>query len=158
MQGDLTNPDIALSQCHRNSCRNASFTNLFWRQSLTVRTSDKDQTLTHSNGKTCSSNQSSIYEALFKEKFAAHDAKEDVQALQRILFLSPIRITEQDIITHCKPISSCDALLDCRYLDKRYELLHTMKSKLYNELRPNQAPTTKSMAVKIAGSGSRVIS
>ena len=109
--------------------------------------------LIHSNGKTCSSNQSSIYEALFKEKFAAHDAKEDVLALRRILFSSPICVTEQDIITHCKLISSCDALKDCQYLDKRYELLQTMKFKLYSEVRSDQAPITKSMAEKIAGSG-----
>ena len=113
----------------------------------------KHPALTHSNGKTCSSNQSSIYEALFKEKFAAHDAKEDVLALRRILFSSPICVTEQDIITNCKPISSCDALKDCRYLDKRYELLQTMKFKLYSEVRSDQAPITKSMAENIAGSG-----
>ncbi len=98
-------------------------------------------------------NQSSIYEALFKEKFAAHDAKEDVIALRRILFLSPINLTEKDIITQCKPISTCDALTDSRYLGKRYHLLQTMKYKLYSDVNSDQAPITKSMAEKIAGSG-----
>jgi DNA polymerase III epsilon subunit-like protein len=113
----------------------------------------KHSVLTLSNGRRCSSNQSSIYEALFEEKFAAHDAKEDVIALRRILFLSPINLTEQDIITQCKPISTCDALTDSRYLDKRYHLLQTMKYKLYSDVNSDQAPITKSMAEKIAGSG-----
>ena len=44
----------------------------------------KHPALTQSNGKRCSSKQSSIYELLFNEKLDAHDAKEDVIALQRI--------------------------------------------------------------------------
>jgi hypothetical protein len=113
----------------------------------------KHTALTQSNGRTCSSNQSSIYEGLFNEKFAAHDVKEDVMALRRILFSSPINLTEQDIITYCKPISSGDALKDTRYLDKRYQLLQTMRCKLYSEVSSDQAPINKSMAEKIAGSG-----
>jgi hypothetical protein len=111
----------------------------------------KHPALIQSNGRRCSSNQSSIYEGLFNEKFAAHDAKEDVMAL---LFSTPINLNEQDIITYCKPISSGDALKDTRYLDKRYQLLQTMRCrKLYSEVSSDQAPITKSMAEKIAGSG-----
>ena len=113
----------------------------------------KHPAFTQSSGKTCSSNQSSIYEALFNEKFAAHDAKEDVIALRKILFSSPMNLTEEDIITLCKPISSSDALKDCQFLDQRYQLLQTMKYKLYSEAASDQAPITKSMAEKIAGSG-----
>ncbi len=40
-----------------------------------------------------------------------------------------------------------------RYLDKRYHLLQTMKYKLYSDVNSDQAPITKSMAEKIAGSG-----
>ena len=113
----------------------------------------KHPVLTQTSGKTCSSNQSSIYETLFNEKFAAHDAKEDVIALRRILFSSPMNLTEQDIITLCKPISSSDALKDSQFLDQRYQLLLTMKYKLYSEAASDRAPITKSMAEKIAGSG-----
>ena len=113
----------------------------------------KHPALTKSNGKRCPSNQSSIYESLFNEKFDAHDAKEDVIALQRILFSSPINLTEQDIVTHCKPISTVDALKDTQYLDNRHRLLQTMKHKLYSEVTSNETPITKSMAEKIAGSG-----
>ena len=113
----------------------------------------KHPALTQSNGKRCPSNQSSIYELLFNEKFDAHDAKEDVIAQQRILFSSPINLTEQGIVTHCKPISKVDALKDTQYLDTRHQLLQTMKYKLYSEVSSNEAPITKSMAEKIVGSG-----
>ena len=113
----------------------------------------KHAALTQSNGKRCSSNQSSIYKSLFNKKFDAHNAKEDVVALHRILFSSPINLTEQDIVTHCKPISTVDALKDTQYLDTRHRLLQTMKNKLYSEVSSDEAPITKSMAEKIAGSG-----
>ena len=69
------------------------------------------------------------------------------------LFSSPMNLTEQDIITLCKPISSSDALKDSQFLDQRYQLLLTMKYKLYSEAASDRAPITKSMAEKIAGSG-----
>ena len=92
-------------------------------------------------------------ELLFNEKFDAHDAKEDVIALQRILFSSPVNLTEQDIVTHCKPVSTVDALKDTQYLNTRHQLLQTMKYKLYSEVSSNEAPITKSLAEKIAFSG-----
>ena len=99
------------------------------------------------------SGKSSIYETLFNEKFAAYDAKEDVVALRKILFSSPMNLTEEDIITLCKPISNSDALKDSQFLDQRYQLLQTMKYKLYSEAASDRAPITKSVAEKIAGSG-----
>ena len=74
-------------------------------------------------------------------------------ALRRILFSSPMNLTEQVIITLCKPISSSDALKDSQFLDQHYQLLLTMKYKLYSDAASNRAPITKSMAEKIAGSG-----
>lgn len=90
---------------------------------------------------------------MFNEKFAARDAKENVVTLRKILFSSPMNLMEQDIITLCKPISCSDALKDTQFLDQRYQLLQTMKYKLYSEAASDQAPITKSMGEKIAGSG-----
>jgi hypothetical protein len=89
---------------------------------------------------------------LFNETFDAHDALEDVIALRRILFASPLRLSEEDIVSYCKPVSSSDALNDCQYLDKRHELLQTLKGKLYIDAGNDGAIST-SMAEKIAGSG-----
>jgi hypothetical protein len=89
---------------------------------------------------------------LFNETFDAHDALEDVIALRRILFASPLRLSEEDIVSHCKPVSSSDALNDCQYLDKRHELMQTLKGKLYSDAGNDGAIST-SMTEKIAGSG-----
>ena len=93
----------------------------------------KHPALTKTSGKTCSSNQSSIHETSFNKKFAAQDVKEDKIALRKILFSSLMNLTEQNIITVCKPISCSDALKDTHILDQRYQLLQTMKYKLYSE-------------------------
>ena len=86
---------------------------------------------------------------MFNETFDAHDALEDVVALRRILFTSPLRLSEKDIVSHCKPDSSSDALNDCQYLDKRQELLQTLKGKLYSDAGNDGAIST-SMAEEIA--------
>ena len=95
----------------------------------------------------------SLYKNLFGETYAAHEGPEDVMALQRILFSSPIKLTEHDIINHCKPIFFNDALKDMQYLDHRLQLLQTMKNKLYSDDGFFQAAISKDMAEKIAGSG-----
>ena len=112
----------------------------------------KHEALDLSNGQSCPSNESSFYERLFRETFQAHDATEDVVALPKILFVSSLRLSEEEIVSHCKPVSSSDALDDCLYLDKRYTLLQTLRGKLYNEAG-NDGAITKHMAEKIAGSG-----
>ena len=109
----------------------------------------KHEALNLSNGQSCPSNESSFYERLFRETFQAHDATEDVVALRKILFVSPLRLSEEEIVSHCKPVSSSKALDDCLYLDKRYTLLQTLRGKLYNEAG-NDGAITKHMAEKIA--------
>ena len=71
----------------------------------------------------------------------------------KILLSSPMNLTEQDIITLCQLTSCSDALKDTQFLDQRYQLLQTMKYKLHSEAASDQAPITKCMAEKIAGSG-----
>ena len=114
----------------------------------------KHEAVNLSNGQSCSLNESAFYERLFQEHFDAHDALQDATALHRILFASPLHLSEEDIISHCKPISCVDALVDCRYLDKRHELLQTLKGKLYGDsTSDHDRAVSKSMAEKIAGSG-----
>ena len=79
-------------------------------------------------------------------------ATEDVVALRKILFALPLRLSEEEIVSHCKPVSSSDALDDRLYLDKRYTLMQTLRGKLYNAAG-NDGAITKHMAEKIAGSG-----
>jgi hypothetical protein len=111
----------------------------------------KHEALNPSNGQSCSSKESAFYDRLFNKTFDAHDALEDVIAPHRILFASPLRLSE-DIVSYCKPVSSSNALNNCQYLDKRHELLQTLKGKLYSDAGNDGAIST-SMAEKIAGSG-----
>ena len=113
----------------------------------------KHPALIQSNGQSCSSSLPSMYDTLFGETYAAHEGPEDVRALQRILFSSPIKLTEHDIIDNCKLISFEDSLKSTQYLDHRYNLLQTMKYQLYSDDNFFQAPISYSMAKKIAGSG-----
>ncbi|XP_046842972.1 uncharacterized protein LOC124437009 [Xenia sp. Carnegie-2017] len=113
----------------------------------------KHPALIQSNGQSCSSSLPSMYDTLFGETYAAHEGPEDVRALQRILFSSPIKLTEHDIIDNCKLISFEDSLKNTQYLDHRYNLLQTMKYQLYSGDNFFQAPISYSMAKKNAGSG-----
>ena len=60
-----------------------------------------------SRWKASKSNLPSVYKSLFHENFQAHNALEDVCALRRVLFESPLRLTEADIVNNnnLKPAS-----------------------------------------------------
>ncbi|XP_028418739.1 uncharacterized protein LOC114544257 [Dendronephthya gigantea] len=64
----------------------------------------KQSVLKDRDGNSCALNQSAVYEALFDRHFDAHDALEDVKALQRILLTSGLNLSENELILHCKPI------------------------------------------------------
>lgn len=111
----------------------------------------KHPALKQADGQFCPVNQSALYECLFQKTFEAHDAFEDVKALRKMLFHSKLQLSEKFIVNHCKPISCDHALEDLQYLDRRHEILKSMKYKLYNPT--GDGVVTKSMAEKIAGSG-----
>ena len=75
------------------------------------------------NGSTVKLNQQSIYQTLFHELFPAHDAMEDVKALRRIVFNSRLNISEYMLIENMSTTQYAEN--DMKYLDFRYELLHT---------------------------------
>ena len=55
----------------------------------------KESILKDRNGDSCALNQSAVYKALFDQGFDAHDALEDVKALHRILFSSPLNLSKK---------------------------------------------------------------
>ena len=111
----------------------------------------KQPDLQQPDGKFSALNQPALYQCLFGEEFDAHDALEDVKALRRMIFSSKLRLSEEIIFAHCRPISYRDAFRDLQYLDQRNSLMKTFEFKLYNPA--GDGDITKSMAEKIAGSG-----
>ncbi|CAB4018109.1 exonuclease R569, partial [Paramuricea clavata] len=89
--------------------------------------------------------KSAVYKALFDQGFDAHDALEDVKALHRILFSSPLNLSEKDLITHCQAIPFDEAYQDNLYLDQRHQLVQTLNTKLHG--KPAKAWSRKSPAV-----------
>lgn len=51
-------------------------------------------------GKAHKSNLPSVFKTLFVEHFQPHDALEDVRALRRVLFESPLKLTDADIVNN----------------------------------------------------------
>ena len=87
--------------------------------------------LTLAKGGFCKTNQACLYVNLFNEQLDAHDALEDVRALRRILFVSPLPLGEENLVE-----KSCVASVPCAvenmYLDRRHELLQTCNNKRSN--------------------------
>lgn len=54
--------------------------------------------LLNPDGKPCKSNLPTMHKAVFHEECNAHDAFEEVCALQRILLQSPLQLTIADIV------------------------------------------------------------
>ena len=52
------------------------------------------------DGKACKPNLSAVFETLFQQNFDAHDALEDVRALHKILFDSPLNLTIAQIVNN----------------------------------------------------------
>jgi hypothetical protein len=106
----------------------------------------KESILKDRNGDSCALNQSAVYKALFDQGFDAHDALENVKALHRILFTSPLNLSGKDLITQCQAIPFDQAYQDNLYLDQRLQLVQTLDTKPHGTI-------SKSMVQKIASSG-----
>ena len=99
------------------------------------------------DGSVAKTNQQSLYKTLFNEGFVAHDAVEDVKGLQKILFASSLKITDELLIEDMTSTSHTE--MDMKFLDQWYELLQTLKGKLFHPTSRN-FPITTHMAEKIA--------
>ena len=113
---------------------------------------DKHPALQLSESASCKSNQSALYSHIFKEKFEAHDALEDVKALRKIIFHSTLQLNEERLVNWSGVISVEQALASMSYLDRRHEILQKFSGRLFDS-RDDNGAIKQSMAQKIAGSG-----
>lgn len=93
-----------------------------------------------------------MFEALFQQKFDAHDALEDVRALHKILFDSPLNLTITQIVNNSNAKSCSHAFADMQFLDEHFERMQTFKNKLYHPQSDNGAVKER-VVQKIAESG-----
>ena len=100
----------------------------------------------------CKANQGSLHTHLFKEQSNAHDALEDVRALRRIIFDSPLNLSKQSIVENSGVTNLSHAVENMKYLHGRHELFFTFSDKLFNSSDDN-GPIKRSMAQNITGSG-----
>ena len=112
----------------------------------------KHPSLIWANNKPCNTNMSSLYQCLFEEQFPAHDALEDVKALRRILFSSPLDLQDADVFEKGNTRSAIFAFNDMKFLDKRHQRMHTFSRKLYNP-GEDDGPVKLHTVQKIAESG-----
>ena len=82
-------------------------------------------------GKACKSNLPSVFKTLFDEDFQAHDALEDVHALRRVLFESPLKLTDADIVNNSNLKPASFAFEDMMYLGERFVRMQTFKDNLF---------------------------
>ena len=148
--------DVPILQ--RNSDKNfkdsLTHMNVYFADSLHVMKKlikDKHRSLELETGSYCKPNQGSLYSHLFKEQFDAHDALEDVRALRKILFDSPLNLSRKDIVENSSVTNVTDAVKIMLHLDRRHELLLTFSEKLF--YANDTGPIKRSMAQNIADSG-----
>jgi len=91
------------------------------------------------DGKACKPNLSSVFETLFQLKFDAHDALEDVIALHKILFDSPLNLMIAQIVNNSNLKPCSHAFADMQFLDKRFERMQTFRNQLYHPQSDNGA-------------------
>ena len=84
-------------------------------------------------GKACKTNLPAVFQTVFSEQFAAHDALEDVLALCCVLFQSPLKVAVSDIVNNSDIKSTSFAYEDMQFLDERLECMQTFKDKLYSQ-------------------------
>ena len=72
-----------------------------------------------------------VYKALFNGEFPAHDALEDVKALRRILFSSPLKASAETIVNNGKTSLPNEALQQSTFLERRQEVVETYSGNLY---------------------------
>ena len=79
-------------------------------------------------GKACKTNLPAVFQTVFNEQFAAHDALEDVLALRRVLFQSSLKLAVADIVNNSNVKSTSFAYEDMQFLDERLERMQTFKN------------------------------
>ena len=92
-------------------------------------------------------NQSSLYNFLFKKPFEAHNALEDVLALRKIIFESRLELSTKIIIENSCLVNASHAAEDVMYLDRRHILMQQFKDNLHH-----QQYLKKNIVEKISGS------
>ena len=68
----------------------------------------------------CQAGLGSLYLALFGQSFPAHDALEDVRALRKVLFKSPLNLNKEILVSKSCVMSCESALNQLMYLDLCY--------------------------------------
>ena len=96
---------------------------------------------------------SEIYETLFSSKFAAHDALEDVKALRKILFTSPLKVPIETLVSHGKCTSPNNALDQATFLERRQNTIQSYDGKLYSTDQGRKESLSISMIQKMADAG-----
>ena len=102
-------------------------------------------------GKPSKSNLPAVFKSVFNEEFEAHDAIEDVRALHRVLFHSPLKLTVADIVNKSNLKSTTYAFDDMRFMDERHERIQTFKNELFTQGK--NGLVKESVLQKIAESG-----
>ena len=100
----------------------------------------------------CRASLGSLYSTLFDQSFPAHDALEDVKALQRVLFQSKLALTEEMLVSKSNVVSCESAFAHLQIHDRCYVRLQTFSGNLYDPVN-DKGIIKKAMANKIAGSG-----
>ena len=104
------------------------------------------------SGEVCQAGLGSLYSALFGQSFPAHDALEDVRALRKVLFKSPLNLNKEILVSKSCVMSCESALNQLMYLDRCHVRFQSFISNLYDRNKSKEI-ITKSMANKIAASG-----
>ena len=112
---------------------------------------EKCQALKTEDGSFVKTNQAAVYKAIFKADFPGHDALEDVKALSKILFDSPLGANACDIVNKSKTTTMQCALEELIYLDHCYALQQSFQGNLCNP--SDTGVMKKGLAKKLADSG-----
>ena len=112
---------------------------------------EKCQALKTEDGSFVKTNQAAVYKAIFKADFPGHDALEDVKALSKILFDSPLGANACDIVNKSKTTTMQCALEELIYLDHCYALQQSFQGNLCNP--SDTGVMKKRLAKKLADSG-----
>ena len=112
---------------------------------------EKCQALQTEDGSFVKTNQAAVYKVLFKTDFPGHDALEDVKALSKILFDSPLGASACEIVNKSKTTTMESALEELNYLDHSYALQQSFQGNLCNS--SDTGVIKKGLAKKLADSG-----
>lgn len=94
-----------------------------------------------------------VYETLFSDKFDAHDALEDVEALRKILFTAPLQVQNETLVSHGKCASPNNTFEQATFLQRRQDTIHSYDGKLYSTNQGWKESLSISMIQKMANAG-----